>query len=181
MELTPPDTHPSRRKIVLILHRCRIPGGLSNRFRPGPGAIGIEAEDTLGKESSKVTASVEAGTLSLLTADLIHVAPSWLSGCILPSLMVRRSVKCFSTSIFFDRGSLARSLSFCSYPLRPLSGPQRAMCWSYCRLPIACILLGFQLLRPIRPVPLSGSSPAVQRRLSFGPATGEVLPNPVHA
>ena len=117
-ELTRQDTSISQEYRV-DLHCCRLPGGLSSLFRPEPGVIGIEAEDTPGEESSRVGVSAEAGTLLRLAADLVPAVPSWLSGCILPSLMARRAAKCLSTSIFLMRPMALQS--FCQDPLRPLT------------------------------------------------------------
>ena len=85
------------------LHCCQLPGGLSNRFRPELGVIGIEAEDTLAEDSPEGRVSAGAGTPFPLAADLVPEAPSWLGGCILPSFMARRAAKCLSTSIFLIR------------------------------------------------------------------------------
>ena len=94
------------------LHFCPLPGGLSNRFRPESDISGIEAEDTLGEESPKVGASVEAGTLFLLAAGSVPAATGWPENPILPSLMARFAAKYFSTSIFLIRAIAAPVVLF---------------------------------------------------------------------
>jgi len=67
------------------------------------GVIGAEAEARLAEVGPGARVSAGAGTLFFLAADSVPAAPSWLSGCFLPSLMARRAAKCFSTSIFLIR------------------------------------------------------------------------------
>ena len=158
-ELTRQDTSISQEDRV-YLHRCRLPAGLSNRLWAEPDAIGIGTGDTLGEEGPKSTACVEAGTLFLLAADLVPMAPSRPSGSILPSHTARRSAKCFSTSIFLIR------LICVLQPFRKiLCGLDWIRRGLWVRVNAGFLSwhwLGFQLLHPIRQVPLAGSL-AVQR------------------
>lgn len=55
------------------------------------------------EDGSKGSVSAGAGTPFLLAADLVPAVSGWLNGRVLPSLMARRSAKCFSTSIFLMR------------------------------------------------------------------------------
>ena len=96
------------------LHSSLLAGGLSNRFRPESNMIGIDAEDTLGEESSKGRASAEVRTLFFLAADLIPARPGWLTIPNLPSLMARRAAKYLSTSIFLISAIAAPLVLFVS-------------------------------------------------------------------
>jgi hypothetical protein len=94
----------------IYLHCCLLrSGGLSNRLRPESDRIEIEAGDSLAGDGPDAGVGVGAGTPFHVETDLVLVAPSRLSGYILPSLMARRAAKCFSTSIFLIRliGTLA--------------------------------------------------------------------------
>ena len=101
-ELTRQDASVSQ-ECRVYLYCCRLLGGLSSLLRTDSEAIGIEAEDTFGEEFVGVGVSAGAGTLLLLAGDLLPAVPSWLSACILPSLMALRAAKCFSTSTFLIR------------------------------------------------------------------------------
>ena len=161
-------------KYRVYLHCCRIPGGLSNRFRRESDVIGIEAEDTLREECPKVRVWAETGTLSFLAVDLIPATPSWPSGCILPSLMARRAAKCFSTSTFLIRLIGAPAVLFISSAALYQAAEDTRL--RYCRLPVVA-LTGLPIASPDttsstlrfcwRPVALSFED------------TGEVLPKPV--
>ncbi len=75
------------------LHCCRIPGGLSNRFRRESDGFGIESKDALEEECPEVRTFAEVGALLLSAADLIPATPGALSGPVLPCLMARRAAK----------------------------------------------------------------------------------------
>jgi hypothetical protein len=84
------------------LHGCRLPGGLSNRFPPGSDVFGIEPE-VAPREFLGLGFPSGRGAFAAVPGRLIPIARGCLAGPILPSLVARRSAKCFSTSIFLIR------------------------------------------------------------------------------
>lgn len=156
-------------------HSCRLPGGLSKRFRPESDVIGIEMEDAIGEEVSGMRLAITRGTFLGFPARSVTAAADWLMNPTLPSLTARRAAKCFSTSIFLIRAMAAPVVMFLSSAAFMGSAEDSGE-GSYCRLPVVA-LTGLPMASP--------DTTSSTLRFSCRPAelsfeaTGEVLPKPV--
>jgi hypothetical protein len=163
-----------RKKYLVYDHFCSLTGGLSNRLRPDSDVIGIETEDALGEEVSRVRLTITRGTFVSFPAWSVTVAADWLKIPILPSLIARRAAKCFSTSIFLIRAMAAPAVPYKSSAAFIKSAEEIRL--RYCRLPV----VAFTGLPMASPDTTSSTLRFSCRpaELSFE-ATGELLPKPV--
>jgi hypothetical protein len=77
----------------VYLHSCLLPSGLSNRLLPKSEGIGIEADDALGEEVSRVRLPIKRGAFVVFLAGSVTTVAGLLAGEFLPSLVARFAAK----------------------------------------------------------------------------------------